>query len=94
MTTKKITGNKLALTGEMTIFTAALIKDQLMEAIQLGEDLNVDLSGVTEFDTSGLQILVSAKKLAEVQKSVLQFSEPADSVASLLRLSGMTELAS
>jgi anti-anti-sigma factor len=94
MAQKKTAAKKLALTGEVTIFTAAAMKDELLQAMEACESLNVDLSAVTEFDTSGLQLLVSAKKLADEQQTSLQFSKPTESVTSLLKLSGMTALAS
>lgn len=55
---------RLALEGEMTIYRAAELKPMLLEALRCAPRLEVDLSGVTELDTAGLQVLMLAKQTA------------------------------
>ena len=50
--------------GGMTIYEAVAQKAALMKALDGHEEVEVDLSGVTEMDTAGLQILVLAKREA------------------------------
>lgn len=55
------TSATLAIEGELTIFRAA----ELMPALLAKQAPDViDLSGVTDFDTAGLQLLMMAKKAA------------------------------
>lgn len=48
--------------GEMTIYTVAQIKADIARAMQTSADIEVDLSGSTEVDTAGLQLMLMAKK--------------------------------
>ena len=58
----------LRIEGELTIFRAAEIKPAL-----LGEPmpLTIDLSGVTELDSAGVQLLMLAKRTALAQQREL-----------------------
>ena len=51
----------LILEGELTIFRATELKPLLLEDPR---PLVIDLSGVTEIDTAGVQLLMQAKKMA------------------------------
>jgi anti-sigma B factor antagonist len=55
----------LSITGEMTIYQAAEQHAQLQAALQAGAPLELNLAGVTELDTAGLQVLMMAKKAAQ-----------------------------
>lgn len=57
--------NPLRLIGELTIYTASDTKAMLMERLAEGCDLEIDLSGVTEMDTAGLQLLILARREVE-----------------------------
>lgn len=51
----------VAIEGEMNIYRATELKDALIAGLASAGSLEVDLSGVEEIDTSGLQLLVLAK---------------------------------
>lgn len=53
---------RVTLAGELTIYTAAEIKAALAEAMETSSAIEVDLSGVTEIDTAGLQLMLIAKR--------------------------------
>ena len=55
----------LRLEGELNIYKAAELKQSMLAAISPGTSLEADLSGVTELDTAGLQLLMLAKKTAQ-----------------------------
>jgi anti-sigma B factor antagonist len=60
MTTKieSIAGG-VRVTGEMTVYTASQIKQPLVDATTGGpETILLDLSGVSDLDTAGLQLLL------------------------------------
>lgn len=50
------------LDGEMTIYTAAECKQDLAGCLSSAEALEFDLSGVTEIDSAGVQLLILAKR--------------------------------
>ena len=59
----------LRIEGEFTIFRAAEFKPLLLEAPAPQE---IDLSGVTEIDTAGVQLLMLAKQEATRQQRELR----------------------
>lgn len=58
----------VAIAGEMTIYTAAELKQALTPLLyrqqELELELELDLSQVSEMDSAGLQLLLAAKKTA------------------------------
>ena len=60
--------------GEMTIYTAADLKTQLVAALETCRSLEVDLSGVAEMDTAGLQLLILAKRESQKRRIGLHIS--------------------
>ncbi|AGX86457.1 STAS domain-containing protein [Candidatus Symbiobacter mobilis] len=67
--------NVLRIEGELTIYRAMELKTALLPNPPLTE---IDLSGVTEIDTAGVQLLMLAKKtaLAEHRKLRLMGHSP------------------
>jgi anti-sigma B factor antagonist len=60
--------------GEMTIYQAAEFMDMLLDGIR-GEneqEIEINLSGVTEMDTAGFQLLVMAKSEAVNRNKTLR----------------------
>jgi len=55
---------RIAMEGPMTIYEAAENKRMLLEALGRASELEIDLSGVTEMDTAGIQLLLLAKREA------------------------------
>lgn len=55
---------RLAIDGEMTIYRAADLKQELVDAVRKNPVLEVDLAGISELDTAGLQVLMVAKQAA------------------------------
>jgi anti-sigma B factor antagonist len=77
------------LAGELTIYQAAALKAALVEAVAAQPELELDLSGVTELDTAGLQLLLMARQYAARAGGALTLvghSEPVREVLSLLDL--------
>jgi anti-anti-sigma factor len=56
---------QLAIEDEMTIYTAALQKNELLGYLDDCQELEVDLSAVSEIDSAGLQILLMLKQEAD-----------------------------
>ncbi len=77
--------------GELTIMTIAE-QNQRLQALLTGDTaVTVDLSGVTEVDTAGLQVLLLARREAERVGVTLRFHSPSEPVRVVLHLTGLTE---
>ncbi|MFZ2307099.1 MAG: STAS domain-containing protein [Rhodoferax sp.] len=55
----------LSISGELSIYRADELKHALIDPLQSGTRLVVNLAGVTEFDTCGMQLLMLAKRTAK-----------------------------
>ena len=80
---------RLVIEGELTIYTALELKDKLLTGLSATEELELDLSGVGEFDAAGLQLLVMIKQEAAALGKVLRFTGHSPVVLDLLDLSGL-----
>jgi len=80
---------RIAITGELTIYTALELKDQLLAALSATEALELDLSEVGEIDAAGLQLLVMIKQQAAVSGKALSVTGHSPVVLDLLDLSGL-----
>ena len=83
----------LYVQGEMTIYAASVLKEQLFAAVrELAGAAVVDLSGVNEIDTAGLQTLLLAQRVAVACGTHLQLVEPSFAVREVLDLCGLQHL--
>ena len=64
MTDENSSPPALAISGEFTIFTAADLKPRLLHAVidAESEDVDIDLSEVSEIDSAGLQLMLLASR--------------------------------
>lgn len=77
----------MRLLGEMTIYTAAAVWKQVVDALDTHTETRVlDLSQVTELDTAGLQIVLMARRLASAAGRELQIAQPSPAVSEVLEL--------
>lgn len=77
----------MAIAGELTIFAAADLRDHLLEALtNAPEALEVNLEDVSEIDSAGLQLMLAAKREAEMRQKTLRFVGHSTSVRELLQL--------
>ena len=84
--TATATSQTLRIEGELTIYRAMELKPLLFAQPPVTE---LDLSGVTEFDSAGLQLLMLAKKMALAQGRPLALVRPSPVVTQVLELLGM-----
>lgn len=57
--------HRLAMTQDLTIYTAQEARASLLDALKVGDALELDLSHVGEMDSAGLQLLIMAKRESE-----------------------------
>lgn len=53
---------QVTLAGDLTIYAVADIKAALSAVMLDADEIEVDLSGITEMDTAGLQLMLIAKR--------------------------------
>lgn len=86
---KKPQNGRIAIAGELTIYTVLELKDQLLTGLSATEELELDLSEVGEIDAAGLQLLVLVKQEATAAGKALRFTGHSPVVLELLDLSGL-----
>lgn len=83
-------GIQLAVQDEMTIYTVQEQKRQIYEHLRSAREMQIDLGGVTEIDSAGLQLLMFFKREAlsrGIKFSLVQHSQAVVEVLELLNLS-------
>jgi len=88
--TKKSKVIEVEVPGDMTIYEAGETRDLFIEAIEKNDSVNVNLSNVSEIDSSGIQLMVSLKKIAASKNKALSFTSHSPAVVDLLDLFDMT----
>jgi anti-anti-sigma factor len=76
----------LAIDGELSIYRADELKHALIEPLQSGVRLIVDLAKVSELDTCGLQLLMLAKRTAKAVGGELQLVGHSPAVVDVFEL--------
>ena len=80
----------LQIEQEMNIYTAATLKDPLLEPLAQSRELLLDLSAVFEMDTSGVQLLLLLHREAIRRQVVLRITEVSVVVREALALYGLS----
>lgn len=80
----------LRLEGELTIYTAMDTKQRLLEPLASCQQLEVDLSQVSEIDSAGVQLMLLAKREASALGKDLRFVGHSTIVADVLELYRLT----
>ncbi|UTH75045.1 lipid asymmetry maintenance protein MlaB [Chromobacterium sp. IIBBL 290-4] len=86
MTTSIQAGN------EETIYQAAEFRQRLAEALQGGQDIELDLSMVEEIDCAGMQVLLWLQREASLRGLALRLIAPSAAVRSFARIMGFSAL--
>lgn len=74
----------IAIGGEFGIFNAVAVAEQLLYALDTADAVDVDLSGVTEMDSAGVQLMVAARREAEAHRKQLRFVAASSVVQDIL----------
>ncbi|MDP2902419.1 MAG: STAS domain-containing protein [Methylovulum sp.] len=80
----------LSIEGELTIVTATEQKALLLAFLDTDDELEINLSKVSEFDTAGLQLLILIKREAAQTGKTLRFVMHSKVVLDILELTRLT----
>ena len=81
---------RLPIEGELTVFAVHALREQMLAALAGDAGVTIDLSGVSEVDGAGIQLLVSALREARQRGVAFTLSEPSAVVAEALALIDLT----
>ncbi|MDQ1812193.1 STAS domain-containing protein [Massilia sp. CCM 9210] len=79
----------LRLEPELTIYSAAQVKQTLLDALQARTDLTLDLADVCELDSAGVQLLLAAARHAGTQGAALLLAGHSAAVQEAFALLGL-----
>lgn len=82
---------KVVINGDMTIYQAQEHKDTLLKALRSGNQLEIDLGDVAEFDSAGFQVLSLIKQEADRLQKKVQLLACSAAVVEVLDLFGLTD---
>ena len=77
---------RIGIEGEMTIYSAARLKDSLFSAMEDCDELEMNLAHVSEIDSAGLQLLALVKREAVEGNKPLHFVAHSRAVLDMLDL--------
>lgn len=77
---------RVAADEELTVVTAAEHRERLLAALGDGTGVRIDLSGVADLDTAGLQVLLLARREGARLGLPVEFADPSPAVADVLAL--------
>ncbi|BCY10196.1 lipid asymmetry maintenance protein MlaB [Actinoplanes sp. L3-i22] len=80
---------RFAFDDELTIVTAAEHRERLLAALGDGIGVRLDLSGISDLDTAGLQVLLLARNEGARLGLPVEFTEPSPAVAAVLELTSL-----
>lgn len=87
------TAGGLAVTGDMTMETAAMLLAEGTDALR-GEQPVCDLAAVSDIDSSGLAVLFGWQRAVQARGQSLRIANPPSSLISLAEVYGVTDLLS
>lgn len=81
----------LRLAGELTIYHAAELQCALLPLAAEARTLTLDLSGVSDVDSAGIQLLVATRRTLAGNGAALRLHARSDAVGEALALVGMAD---
>jgi anti-sigma B factor antagonist len=87
----ELSSARIGIEGELNIYRAHEIKQTLLAAVRDVSALEVDLSGVTEIDSAGIQLLMMLRSAARERACEVLLAGPSPAVCEVFELLGLTE---
>ncbi len=77
------------LDGDLTVYEAAAIHDELLECLDAHAGLTLDLTDVNECDVTGVQLLYSAGLAADMEKKSFAIQGATAGVTEMIAQTGL-----
>ncbi|WP_028302000.1 STAS domain-containing protein [Oceanospirillum beijerinckii] len=77
---------RVVVKDEMTIYTAAAMKTDLMDQLTRCDELEISLQDVSEMDSAGLQLMLLLKSEEQKLKKELRFVKHSQAVIDVLEI--------
>ena len=83
----------LPLSGDLNFSGASFKRQELLDLLSASENIEIDLSGIKEFDCVGMQLLYAAIKSGQKQKKSIRFKggDNTERFLKFLKFSGLGE---
>jgi len=75
--------------GDMTIYTASALKEELVRVLDDPRELELNLAQVSEIDSTGVQLLMLVKREREGTKRSLSLTQHSVAVLDVFELMGL-----
>jgi anti-sigma B factor antagonist len=83
----------MTLVGEVDVYTAPRVKEELVAAIEGGcHNVIIDMQGVGFIDSSGLGVLVSALRRARERDGAVRIVCTRDNILKIFRITGLDKV--
>lgn len=82
------TSARVTLSGELTIYNVAQIKTALTELMHEAKEIEVDLSGIGDIDSAGLQLMLIVKRHPDCSVRLVNHSAEVLRLVDLANLGG------
>lgn len=84
---------RLAVKGEVDVYTSPMLKSHIVDAVDAGcVDLVIDLEGVGFIDSSGLGVLVSGLRRVKEQDGSMRIICTKDGILKIFRITGLDKV--
>lgn len=92
--TREISGRSvIAVGGEIDVYTAPKLRDQIADLVQSGHyDIVIDLTGVEFIDSTGLGVLVGGLKKVRSHEGALTLVCAEDRLLRIFRITGLAKV--
>lgn len=77
---------KVALSGELTIYDAAALRDRVMALLEGVKQLQLDAEAISEIDLAGIQVLIALRRKGDVEGIPVELTRSSPALTQALQL--------
>lgn len=83
---RKTGTRKVVLSGELTIYDAAALRDRVMALLKGAKQLQLDAEAISEVDLAGIQVLVALRRKGDAQGIPVEIMRSSPALTQALQL--------
>ena len=81
--------NLIKIEGPLSIYEVSKLKDELISCLETLDEIVLDLSGVTDCDIAGVQLLCAVRKTVDQRNQSIRIEKASIPVVNVLNSAGM-----